>query len=277
MTTTTAPPVPAPPAPYRPAAGHGHVTFPRVVLSEWIKFRSLRSSWVTLLAAVAALVVIGLLIGYNTGKNFQGLAPEDSAPSGVLQGYHLAQLLVGVLGILFVSGEYSTGMIRSTLAAVPRRLPVLAAKALVFGAVALVTMIPTSFVAFLGAMAFRAHYGHGSSLSDPGILRVVVGTGVYLALIGLLGSALGWIIRSTPGAISTLVALLLIVPGLLFVLPGAWVKTAAEYLPSEAGSSFVANVQDAARLAAGPGFAVLVAWVVVALGVAAVVLKRRDG
>lgn len=261
----------------RPAGTTVGVTFPRVVRSEWIKFRTLRSSWVVLLVALAGMVAIDVLIGYNTGKHFAGLAPEDSAPSGPLQGYFLGQLLIGVLGVLFVSGEYSTGMIRSTLAAVPRRVPVLLAKAVVHGTVTLVTMLVGTFAGFLGAQVFLSHYGHGSALSDPTVLRVVVGTAVYLALIGLLGSALGWLVRSTPGGISTLVGLLLVVPVLLQILPGAWVKTVAQYLPAEAGSSFVSSVHASGTLTPVTGLVVLVLWVVGALGAAALLLKRRDG
>lgn len=253
------------------------LTFLGVVNSEWIKFRTLRSSWFTLAAAIAALIVIGTLIGYNTGKNFATVAPEDQAPSSVLQGYYLGQLLIGVLGVLFVSGEYTTGMIRSTLVAVPRRLPVLTAKALVFGAVAVVAMSAASFVAFFSGQAFLAHYGHSSSLSDPTVLRVVGGLGLYLALIGLLGGALGWILRSTPGGISALVGILLVVPVVFRVLPGAAVKTAAQYLPSEAGGSFVSSLRMPDTLTPWTGLAVLVAWVVAAMAVAAVRLKRRDG
>jgi ABC-2 type transport system permease protein len=252
------------------------VTFARVVHSEWIKFRTLRSSWLVLLAAVAALIVIGVLIGYNTGKNFATLAPEDAAPSGSLQGYYLGQLLIGVLGVLFVSGEYTTGMIRSSLAAVPRRVPVLAAKAVVFGTVSLVAMIPAAVLAFIGAQRFLSHYGHGSSWSDPTVVRVVIGTGVYLALIGLLGGALGWIVRSTPGGISTLVGILLVVPVLLRVLPGAWAKDVAKYLPGEGGASFVSSVHAPDTLTPWTGLLVLVIWVLGALAVAAVLLKRRD-
>jgi ABC-2 type transport system permease protein len=261
----------------RRAAGAGsaqRVTFPRVARSEWIKFWTLRSTWLVLLAAVAGVIVIGALIGYNTGRSFAHLAPEDSAPSGVLQGYYLGQLLVGVLGVLFVSGEYATGMIRSTLTAVPRRLPVLGAKALVCFGVLLAAMVPTCVVAYLGAMAFRAHFGHGASLS--GNLRVVLGTGVYLALIGLLGVATGWIVRSTPGGISGLVGLLLVVPVLFQVIPGHWVSTVGEYLPAAGGSSFVSTVHAPDTLSPWLGLAVLVAWVVGALLLAAVLLERRD-
>ncbi|MCW2784674.1 MAG: transporter permease [Marmoricola sp.] len=252
------------------------VNFVRTVTSEWIKFRTLRSSWLVLLAAVVGVIVIGQLIGYNTGKSFSHLAPEDAAPSGVMQGYFLGQLLIGVLGVLFVTGEYATGMIRSTATAVPRRLPVLAAKALVYGLVAVVTMVPTCIVTFLGAMAFRSHYGHGSSLGDPGNLRVVIGTGVYLALIGLLGGAIGWIVRNTAGGISTLVGLILVLPVLFEVVPGTWAKSVSKFFPSNAGSSFVSTVHAADTLTPWTGLVVLVAWVVAAIALAAVLLKRRD-
>ena len=261
-------------APSESRADH-RVTFARVTRSEWIKFWTLRSSWLTLLGAVAGVIIIGQLIGYNTGKSWSGLAPEDAAPSGVLQGYFLGQLLIGVLGVLFVSGEYSTGMIRSTLAAVPTRLPVLGAKALVFSVISLVAMVPTCIVAFLGAQAFRSHYGHGVGLD--GNLRVVIGTGVYLALVGLLGGAIGWIVRSTPGGISSLVALLLVVPVLLRVIPGNFVVTITKYLPSEAGRTFVSTVQDPQALTPWTGLLVVVIWVVVMTGIAAFLLKRRDG
>jgi ABC-2 type transport system permease protein len=276
VSTTTLPPT-TPTAPRSAGRPQTGVTFPRVMNSEWIKFRTLRSSWIMLLAATIVMIGIDVLIGYNIGKHFEGLAPEDAAPSGALQGLFAGQLLIGVLGVLFVTGEYSTGMIRSTLAAVPRRLPVLGAKAAVFGSVAFASMLLATVVGFLGAQGFLSHYGHGSSWSDPTVLRVVFGTALYLTLIGLLGSAIGWILRSTPGGISTLVGLLLVVPVLLEVLPGTWAKDAAKFLPGEAGSSFYSSVHAADTLTPATGLLVLVLWVVVAMGLAGVLLKRRDG
>jgi ABC-2 type transport system permease protein len=252
------------------------VSFPRVVKSEWIKFATLRSSWLTLLGAVAATVVIALVIGGNIGSKWSTLAPDDVAPSGVLRGYFLGQLLIGVLGVLFVSAEYSTGMIRSTLAAVPRRIPVVLAKALVFGGIALVAMTAASVTGFLGAQGLLSQYHHGVSLFDSGVLRVVVGTGAYLAMIGLLGAALGWIVRSTAGGIAGLVGILIVVPVVLGVMPGTWGKTVAEYLPGGAGSSFIDSIRTTYMLSPGAGFAVLLAWVVGGLLVAAALVKRRD-
>jgi ABC-2 type transport system permease protein len=264
------------PPPSGPAVAHDRVTLPRVVRSEWIKFRTLRSSWLMLLAAVTAMVAIGAAVGYNTGKNWVGLAPEDAAPSGGLQGYLLAQLLVGVLGVLFVTGEYGTGMIRSTLAAVPRRVPVLLAKALVFSGVAVISMVSASLAGFASAQAFLSHYGHGTSLGDPGVLRVVIGTGIYLTLIGLLGGAIGWIVRNTAGGISTFLGLLLVLPLMVGLLPGSAVKDVAHYLPSNAGDSLVTSVHVPGTLTPWLGLVVLLAWVTGTLTVAAIQLSRKD-
>jgi len=185
-------------------------------------------------------------------------------------------LLIGVLGVLFVTGEYGTGMIRSTMAAVPRRVPVLVAKAGVFGGIALATMISASLATYGAAQAFLVHYGHGTSLNAPGVLRVVIGTGVYLALVGLLGSALGWMVRSTAGGISTYVGLLLVLPSIVGLLPGSISKTLTRYLPSNAGKSFITSVHKPHTLTTWTGLSVLVAWVLVALVIAALQLRRRD-
>ncbi|HEY4992128.1 MAG TPA: ABC transporter permease [Nakamurella sp.] len=264
-------------APAEQLDASGVVTFRRTLGSEWIKFKSLRSSWATLAAAVLVMVGLALVISYYTGRDFTGLAPEDAAPSAPMQGSIGAQLLIGILGVLFVSGEYATGMIHSSLIAVPRRGPVLAAKAAVFGAVTLVTMVASSFVAFLAAQLILSHFGHGNSLTDPDVLRVVIGTGVYLTLIGLLGGALGWVLRSTPGAITAFAGLILVLPGLLQVVPGTWGQTLAHYLPEQAGESFITSVHLDGALAPWTGLGVLVIWVMVATAAALITLKRRDG
>jgi ABC-2 type transport system permease protein len=251
------------------------VTFPRVIKSEWLKFRSLRSSWYTLAAAVVSMVLLDTLLGYTIGQKWATLQPDDHVASATMRGYQLAQLLIGVLGALFVTGEYGTGMIRSTFAAVPKRLPVLGAKTAVFGAVALAAMVVASFAGFFGAQAFLSGYHHTFSLSQSGVLRVVAGTGVYLTLIGLLGLALGWILRSTAGAISTLVGILLVVP-VLFSAIGKSADSIAQYLPSKAGASFISSIHTAGTLSPWTGLIVLCAWVFGALGLAAFLLRRRD-
>ncbi len=254
----------------------GDVSLRRTIASEWIKFRTLHSSWYTLGAAAAAVIVLGLVIGYLTSSStWSTLDAEDQVASAPLQGYLLAQLLVGMLGVLFVTGEYGTGMIRSTFAAVPKRLPVLGAKTTVFSATALVAMTASSFVAFFGAQLFLSADGHGASLADPGALRAVVGVGVYLALIGILGGALGWIVRSTAGAIGALVGLLLVLPAIFQFIPGSFGTTAPKFLPS-AGESLLTLAPNPDTLGPWAGLAVLLAWVLGAMTVAAVVVRRRD-
>jgi ABC-2 type transport system permease protein len=251
------------------------VTQGRVVVAEWVKFRTLRSSWAVLGSAVVGMVVISLLVAHNT-RHLTGLAPEDAAASGPLQGYFLGQLLIGALGVLFVTGEYSTGMIRSSFAAVPTRLPVLRAKLVVFATVVGVTMTAASVAAFLVAQAYLGHYRTGYSLGDPGALRVAIGTGIYLTLVGLLGAAAGWIVRSTPGALVSYIAVMLVLPALFGTVLGSWGKDIAKFFPGEAGGSFVSSVRDMASLSPWVGLAVLVGWVLVGFGVAAVSLRRRD-
>ena len=256
-------------------ASGGRVTFGGLLRSEWVKFRSLRSSWYTLGSAVAAMVVLGVVIGWQTGRNPTNLDVEDTVASATLQGYALAQLLIGVLGALFVSGEYGTGMIRTSLVAAPKRIPVLLAKLVVFGAVALVAMVLSSLVAFLAGEAVLSHYGMGFSLGDPTALRVTLGTGVYLTLFGLIGSAFGWLVRHTAGAISALLGLFLIAPVIFGNLLGNWGKDIAKFLPS-GGESFIHSYTAPKTLSPWAGLAVTVGWVVVLTGIAAIQLRRKD-
>lgn len=252
------------------------VTLQRVVGSEWIKFWTLRSTVAVLGAAMVAMVAIAAIIGFNTRHLSAGVDPEDVVPSASLQGYYLAQLLIGALGVLFVSGEYSTGMIRSTFAAVPRRLPVLWAKLVVFVAVTAVAMIAMSVIAFVVAQAVIGQSRPSFSLGDPGVMRVVIGTGIYLTLVGVLGAALGWIVRSTPGALVGYVATILVIPVLFSTVLGDWGKNVARFLPSEAGASFSTTLGQVTGLAPWTGLAVMFAWVVLALAAAALLLRRRD-
>lgn len=252
------------------------VTYRRVVASEWIKWKSLRSTWATLGGAVAGMVVIGLLVAYNTRHLTPNIQPNDADPSGPLQGYYLGQLLIGALGVLFVSGEYSTGMVRSTLTAVPKRLPALWAKLTVLIAVVAAAMIPATVVAFLAAQGLISGYRPGFSLGDPGVLRVVIGTGVYMVAMGVIGSALGWIVRSTPGALVAYVGLLLILPVLFGQALGSWGRDVAQYFPSRAGTGFAESIRESYTLTPWAGALVLLAWVVVSVAVAARVLRSRD-
>jgi ABC-type transport system involved in multi-copper enzyme maturation permease subunit len=252
------------------------VTLARVMKSEWIKFRTLRSTIAVLGGASLGILLIAMLIGYNTRHLSQSLDANDIVASSPMQGYFLGQLLIGALGVLFVTGEYSTGMIRATMTAVPRRVPVLWAKLLVFLGVTLATMIPICLIAFLASEGLISHYRPGISLGSPGALRVVLGTAVYLALLGVIGAALGWIVRSTPGALVSYLATVLVIPVIFGEAIGHWGKRVAEILPSEAGASFINTIRDQPSLKPWPGILVMLAWVVAFVAVALWTLRTRD-
>jgi ABC-2 type transport system permease protein len=256
--------------------GTHRVTFGRVVNAEWIKFRTLRSTVAVLGAAMLGMIVIALIVAYNTRHITPSLDANDLVASSPLQGYYLGQLLIGALGVLFVSGEYSTGMIRSSFAAVPRRLPVLWAKILVFVAVTLPAMAIMCVVSFVSAEGLISHYRTGYSLGDHGVLRVVLGTALYLTLIGIIGGALGWIVRSTPGALVAYFAVILVLPVIFGNVLGTWGKDIAKYMPSQAGGAFISTLPDGPSLKPLTGFFVLLAWVVVAVIAAVAQVRRRD-
>ncbi len=274
--STAAPTAPAAPSVADQADAARPVTLRRVLRAESIKFWTLRSTVGVLLAAVLGMVAIALIVAYNTRKVTGDVQLEDVVPSATLQGYYLGQLLIGALGVLFVTGEYSTGMIRSTLAAVPTRLPVLVAKLLVFLAVVATAMIAASLVAFLAAQALLGHYRNGFSLGDPGVLRVVLGTGIYLTLVGVIGMAIGWIVRSTPGSLVTYIAVVLVLPGIFSSVLGSWGKHVAQYMPSQAGAAFSTSLHFPPSLTPWVGLGVMVLWAVGGMLVAVACLMRRD-
>jgi ABC-2 type transport system permease protein len=254
------------------------VTSARVLRSEWIKMRSLRSTALTLLAAVVTMVAAGWLFGWATNAQWSTTRPEELAVFNpidtTLAGYNLAQLAVGVLGVLLVTGEYATGMVRATFGAVPRRLPVLWAKAALYAGVTFALMLAAGLIAFLGGQQFLGT--HGTGLSAPGALRAIVGVAGYLTLIGVFAVALGFIIRSTAGGVATVFGLLLVLPGLGLLLPASWQDNLLPYLPSNAGASMFKALTGPGSLSASVSLLVLLAWVAGALASAALVLKRRD-
>lgn len=264
------------PRPGRLSAPHGKVTPLRVLNSEWIKLRTVRSTPATLLAAVAAMVAMGVLVTHLRAGHLDAREAATFNGAEVSLGmYRLAQLLVGVLGVLVFTGEYATGMIRATLTAVPTRLPVLAAKATVFTVVVLASMTVASFAAFFGGQAVLSTRHLDTSLYEPGVIRVVTGTAVYLTVVGLFGVALGAIIRSSAGAIAALVGILLILPGLGALLPDSWAQHVDPYLPSNAGQALLSVTPDPA-MAPWTGMALFAGYAAVLLAVAAWLLKRRD-
>ncbi|MFF1398035.1 ABC transporter permease [Streptomyces sp. NPDC058287] len=257
-----------------PALPAGRYGFTHAARMEWIKLRSLRSTLWALVATVAGMLVIGIVTMANTHAPSPDKADTFDPVNNVLAGIALGQLIVGVLGVLVVTGEYSSGAIRSTLAAIPDRRLLLAAKAGVFGAV---TSVLGEVVAFATFFAGRLALSDGvpvPGLGDPGVLRAVVLSGAYLSMVGLLGIALGAVVRHTAAAVGALVGLLYVLPAVLSGLTGV---TVAKYFPTMiAGNSLAVSKPVADVLSPWVGFGALCVYVLAALGAGGWLLTRRD-
>lgn len=271
MTTTTAP------VAARPEL---RVTQVRVIRSEWTKLRSLRSTVFSLLAAVVFVLGLSVLVPSVIVAHWPprdaGEALGFDPTTRSLAGVFLAQLAIGVLGVLLISGEYATGMIRATFAAVPARLPVLWAKTAVFAGVTLVLSIPSVVGAFLIGQSIFSSKSLQTDLSQPGVTRAVVGAALYLTVVGVLGLGLGALLRNTAAAISTLFGLLFVLPIIVHFLPASFSDSVDKYLPSSAGQAITHVRADPASLSPWTGFAFFCLYAVVALAAAAVALRRRD-
>jgi ABC-2 type transport system permease protein len=256
------------------------VTLGRVIRSEWTKLRTLRSTWITL--GAAALLTVGLSAAF--GHGYQGAIEAGEVQPTTAEGLDVAflgldlyALVIGVFGILQMSGEYGSGLIRASLAAVPRRLPVLWAKALLLLAVIGVLSLVVCLASFLVSQAFAG--SHGAALSDPGVPRAILGAAAYPVAIGLLGLGLGAILRHTAIAITVFVATLLVLPAMLeAALSKAAQDTVMPYVPVVAGQAMYALEPSGPfkMLSAGAGGAVLAAYVLAVLAAGAALLRRRD-
>jgi ABC-2 type transport system permease protein len=267
-------------APARPADPAGQrVTQARVVRSEWTKLRTVPSTAWSLLATVGLIVGVGGLYSLLrvTRPPTDPAAVASFDPTAVsLTGVQLAELAVGILGVLLVAGEYATGTIRVSFAAVPRRLPVLWGKAVVVGLATLVLCLPAALAAFLVGQSVLSAKHLDIALGDPGVARAVLGSALYLSAVGLLGLGLGALLRSTAGAVAGLFGVLFAPQLLTGLLPGAWSDHIYPYLPVPAGVAVTAVQPDPASLGPWSGFALFCLYVGIVLAVAAWRLGRRD-
>jgi ABC-type transport system involved in multi-copper enzyme maturation permease subunit len=257
------------------------VTQARVIRSEWTKFHSLRSSKVIL--GLTALLTIGLgaiITAVVAAQWAKHISPADKArfdPAiAPLQGVHLSQLAVGVLGVLLISGEYATGMIRSSLTVVPSRLPVLRAKLAVFTAVVGVTSLVSCFAAFIVGEQILGGQGLGVTMASSHALHGIFGAAVYMLLVGIIGMGLGALLRNTAAAISSLAGLFFVVPIVFSFLPGSWSDHVAPYLPAQAGEAFWNKADGAAISSPWLALLVLAGWTVAIVIPAAVRMARTD-
>jgi ABC-type transport system involved in multi-copper enzyme maturation permease subunit len=259
----------------------GHYHFRGVLGTEWIKVRSVRSTVWTLLTTAIVGVGLGAIVTSAQAARFdtRSLAAQQTFdPTRTsLAGFLFAQLAVGVLGVLIVSAEYSTGTIRATFSAIPRRPLVLAAKALLFGVIVFVVGEVVAFVAFLVGQGILSGHTPTASLSDASALRSVISAGLYLVVLGLLALGLAAIIRHTAAAISGFVGMLFVLPIIAGVLPSSFSDDVNRFLPQQIGTVMMtAHYHGSDSFGPWTGFLLLCGYAVAALVIAGVLLVRRD-
>jgi ABC-type transport system involved in multi-copper enzyme maturation permease subunit len=259
----------------------GRVAFRHVLASEWTKLRSVRSTKWSLAVGFLLTILFPVLFSFVTRSHWGSMSPSDRAGRHPLEialaGVNVAQLAIAVLGVLLVSAEYSTGSIRSTFTAVPKRLPVLWAKLIDYAVVSFVLVLVAVLISFFVSQAIldsipQLHI----SFSHPGVTRSVIGGAVYVMLVGIFALALGAIVRNTAGGIATFAAIFFVLPPLMNVLPLSWNNAISQYLPLEAGSQLFTLHHGMHTLRPLTGGLVMVGYSAAAILVAAVLLVRRD-
>jgi ABC-type transport system involved in multi-copper enzyme maturation permease subunit len=279
-TTTAAPTVSSPETGTRAPDGTKGSLLRAALASEWTKLRSVRSTVYSLFVTIAITIGFGALLSWAFVSRFDRLSVEEratfDATAHSLRGLFLSQLAIGVLGVLVITAEYTTGTIRPTFTAMPQRRTVFAAKAILFGAVAFIVAAISCFPAFAIGQTILASKHINVSLGDPGVFRAVCGATAYLVFVGLLGLGLGTILRRTAGAIATLFGLVLVLPLLALALPSPWNHDVSKILPGQAGQALFAVRPDVDLLSPGVGALVCVAWLIATYAIATVLLSRRD-
>ena len=255
--------------------------FSDVVRSEWTKVRTVRSTWWTLLATAVVVIGLGALIGLGVGSHSKRMGLGDRLtfdPTRVaFFSLLFGQLAVSVLAVMIVTSEYSTGMIRTSLQAVPRRTWLLSAKALVFTAIALVVGEILSFATYFVVQALlKSGPAPTSNLGQPHVLRAVIGAGLYLTVTGLLSMGVATLIRSTAGAITIIVAVYFVLPVFSNALPSNWANPVQKWLPTGAGEQIFSVKAQSHYFTAWPGFIVLCVYTAIVLVASGVVLNKRD-
>jgi ABC-2 type transport system permease protein len=259
----------------------GRVSFPGVLRSEWTKLRSVRSTAWSLAAGFLLTIAFPVIFAFVTSSHWGTMSAHDRAgrhPLDIaLAGVNVAQLAIAVLGVLVISAEYSTGSIRSTFTAVPKRLPVLWAKLIDYAVLAFVLMVPAVLASFFASQAILAkHDILQVSFTQPGVARSVIGGAIYVMLVGIFALAIGAIVRNTAGGIATFAGIFFVLPPLMFTLPTSWNNAISQYLPSQAGRQIFALHHAAHTLRPLTGGLIFAAYCGAAIAIAAILLARRD-
>jgi ABC-2 type transport system permease protein len=267
-----------------PAAAQVQLTFAGVVRGEWIKLLSLRSTWWALAstAAVITLAALAAAASLKATADDPALAPGIEQMHGaevISSGFPFGMLTIAVLGALLITGEYATGSIRSTFAAVPTRIPVLTAKALTLGLLTAVVTLVSVTLSYVVTMPQLSQYDLVPALDDPGTWRVFGGALYSLIAAALFSLGIGTLLRSTAASLTAALTVLLLLPGILSFIRLDWVETIVSYLPLPASSALLttgAVETQGAYLSAQASLIVMAAYAVVPLAAAAVTLHRRD-
>jgi ABC-2 type transport system permease protein len=251
--------------------------------SEWTKIRSVRSTYWTLFALLAVSVGIGAAISGGTAASWSHTTAADRATFDATQAsiaglFYLGQLVIVVLGAMVFTAEYSTGMIRTSLTVMPRRVTMYAAKAAVFAVVALVVTLVAAFIAFFLGQSLLASTHESATLSQPNVLRAIIGSALYVTLCGLFAFAAGAILRHTAATITTIIGLLFVIPILVHLLPHSWYIDVERWLPDAAGRAVSATIpgQDPNLFSPWSQFAVFAVYTAVLLVIGAVLFRKRD-
>ena len=258
----------------------GRVSQAAVFRSEWTKLHSLRSTRWALLTTAVMTIGFGLIATALTASRWASMSAADKASfdplSASLLGVRFGVLAIGVLGVLLITGEYTTGMIRSTMTAVPKRLPVLWGKAGVYALVAIMITVPAALIAFFAGQAILSGQHLQIAFSHAGVPVAVLGAAGFLTLVGLFAMGLGAVMRNTAAGIATFAGVMFVVPPLISILPSSVADSIDPYLPSNAGEAMMQIGHHANTLSPAAGFAVLAGYVAVVIAAAAVLLVRRD-
>jgi len=275
---TTATPAHAASTPRVLPASAGRANFAGALGSEFTKIRSVRSTYWTLLALVVVTVGFGALACWGAATHEHG--PFFDATQRSLGGLYISQLVIGVLGVLVITAEYSTGMIRTTLSTMPYRGTIVAAKAVVFTVVALVTGLITCFASFFLGQALLASHHLNASLGQPNVLRAVIGGALFLTASGLLGFGIGLLLRHTAAAISTVVGLLFVITLLVNFLPQSWQEHVDKWMPAIAGTQIWSTLPNPPGstpvFAPWTGFAVFCVYAAIAVIAGLALFRKRD-
>jgi len=263
-----------------PSALEGHYNLRGVIASEITKLRTVRSTMWSFGVLIVLAVGLSALASSLTTSHWSQVGVVERVTFDPIResliGVFFGQFAIGVLGVLVISAEYTTGTIRASLAAVPKRSRLLIAKIIVFGSATLVVGEVVAYVSFfIGQALLQSPVPH-ATLSSPGALRAVTGDGLYLCLLGLIALGLGCIIRHTAAAVSAYVSLLLVLPIIIALLPSVVSNDLSRFLPASIGHSIVSRIANPHDFSPGVGLMVLAVYAVVALSVAGYLLVHRD-